>query len=172
MALSPNFALSQTFGLESTITLQDTSTGSDPAIVTRRIYFRKDNNTFLVPEGSSTEYVTWPYASSSISVDVLDKDRALDVVLQWLDNSSTVLYDKTILSGFTLFNETYDYQLSQMLSGNPLLINDNCFFERKSQLRTAIDSGNQALELAADIFGAQQCYDYATNIRLNYDFSA
>lgn len=170
MALSPNFALSQTFGLSSTITLQDTSTGSDSNIVTRRVYFRKDDNTFLVPEGTSTQYVVWPYASSSISINVLDKDRAITTIVQWLDNSSAVLYDKTILAGFTLFNDTYSYQLTQMLSGNPLLINDNGFFERKSTLRDNIDSGNQALELAADIFGAQQCYDYATNIRLNYAY--
>lgn len=171
MALTPNISVSQTFGLPSIVSLQDTSTGSDPAIVTRRVYLRKDDGTFLTPEGSSTEYVTWPYASSSISIDALDKDYALDVITQWLDNSSAVLYDKTVRVGLTLYNKTYSYQLTQMLSGNPLLINDNGFFDRKSQLREAIESGNEALELAADIFGAQQCYDYATNIRLNYAYS-
>lgn len=171
MALSPNFAISQVFGLPGTITLQDTSTGSDGAIVARRVYLRKAANTFLVPTGTSTEYISWAYASSSISINALDKDYALDVIVQWLNNSSAVLYDKTILAGLTLYNETYSYQLTQMLSGNPLLINDDGFFERKSTLRDNIDSGNQALELAADIFGAQQCYDYATNIRLNYAYS-
>lgn len=172
MALTPNFAISQTFGLPSIITLQDTSTGSDPAIVTRRVYLRKDDNTFLTPVGTSTEYISWPYASSSISIDALDKDYGLDVVVQWLDNSSAVLYDKVILAGLTLYNKTYSYQLTQMLSGNPLLINDDGFFERKATVREAIESGNEALELAADIFGAQQCYDYATQIRLNYAYNS
>lgn len=170
MALTPNFSVSQTFGLPGIVTLQDTSTGSDPAIVTRRVYLRKDDGTFLTPSGSSTEYISWPYASSSISIDALDKDYAVDIIVQWLDNSSAILYDKTSLVGLTLYNKTYSYQLTQMLSGNPLLINDNGFFNRKENLREGIESGNEALELAADIFGAQQCYDYATNIRINYAY--
>jgi len=168
MAIVANFTISQVIGEPSEVILQDTSTGSDSNITQRRVYLNTASNTKLVPEGTSTEYIPWTYASSSITIDALDKDYALSITVQWLDGSDTVLYDKTIICGLTLYNETFDYQMTQMLSGNPLLINDDGFFEKKSELRTNIDSGNQALTFASDVFGAQQCYDLATNIRLNF----
>jgi hypothetical protein len=73
-----------------------------------------------------------------------------------------------------LYNETFDYQLTQVLTGNPLVINDNNFFPNKSDLRVNIDGGNQAIFFATDLFSAQQCYDRATNLRLGsqYYFNA
>lgn len=168
MALTPNFSTSQTPGQPSIVTLQDTSTGSDVNITQRRIYFKKDDGTFKVPSGTSTEYVAWAYALSTISVDMLDKDYAFAIIVQWLDAGNVVLYDKTIPTGLTLYNETNDYGRTQKLSGNPLLINDDDFWERKEIMRTQIDSGNQAITFAGDLFAAQQCYNAATNIRLNY----
>jgi hypothetical protein len=55
---------------------------------------------------------------------------------------------KQYSTAFTLYNETFDYGLTTMLSANPLLINDNSFWGNKVKLREAIDSGNQALEIA------------------------
>jgi hypothetical protein len=121
-----------------------------------------------VPTGVSTDYIPWPYADSAITIDALDTDYAFDIVVQWLNVSNAVLYDKTIPSGLTLYNETYAYRLTQMFSGNPLLINDDDFFGRMSAVRTVIDSGNQAISFAEDIFAAQQCYNYGSNIRINY----
>lgn len=168
MPIVPNFSISQSYGSPSEVTLIDTSTGSDVAITQRRAFLRKSDGTFLVPEGTSTDYVQWAYASASIDIDALNKDYGLDIVVQWLDVNDTVLYDKTISAGLTLYNETYDYGQTQKFSGNPLLINDDSFFERKIRVREGIDSGNKAIERANDIFSAQQCYDDATNIRLNY----
>jgi len=94
----------------------------------------------------------------------------LYITVDWIDNTSPtpiVVATKSYTLGFTLYNETFDYQLTQVLSGNPLVINDNKFFSNKSDLRVNIDSGNQAIEFATDIFAAQQCYDRATNLRLN-----
>lgn len=168
MAIVPNFSISQTVGLPSKVTLADTSTGSDGAITQRRVYLRKPDGTFLVPSGVSTEYIPWPYADSSITIDALDTDYGLDPIVQWLNVSNVVLYDKTIPAGLTLYNETYLYRLTQMFSGNPLLINDDDFFGRMSSVRTVVDSGNQAISFAEDIFSAQQCYNYGSTIRINY----
>lgn len=168
MPIVPNFSASQTWGNESIVVLQDTSTGSDVAITQRRVYLRTALGTFLVPEGTSTEYVEWAYASSSISIDALDKDYALDIIVQWLDVSNAVLYDKTISVALKLYNLTWNYSKTQWLSGNPLLINDDGFFERKSMMRTFIDDGDEAIDYAADVFSAQQCFDLGTQLRLNY----
>jgi len=167
VAIVPNFSASQVIGEPSEVVLTDTSTGSDGAITQRRAFLRKADGTFMVPTGTSTDYIQWPYANASITIDALDKDYAFAIVVQWLNISNVVLYDKTIPTGLTLYNETFDYQLTQMFSGNPLLINDDSFFEKKSDLRTLIDSGNQAIVFAEDIFAAQQCYNKATEIRLN-----
>jgi hypothetical protein len=168
MAIVPNFSIGQAYGSPSEVVLTDTSTGSDVAITQRRAFLRKPDGTFLVPEGTSTDYVEWAYASASITIDALDKDYGLEIVVQWLDVNNAVLYDKTISSGLTLYNETYDYGQTQKFSGNPLLINDDGYFARKSRIRACIESGNKAIQRANDIFSAQQCYDDATNIRINY----
>lgn len=174
MPLTPNFSTSQTLGETSVVTVTDTSTGSDGSITQRRVYLRKADGSFLTPDDVDTEYIPWPYADSTIDIDALDKDYAFDVIVQWLDVGNNILYSKTELTGFTLYNETFDYLLTQQLAANPLLVNDNNFFKNKSDLRTEIDSGNQAIELAADILAAQLCYNRATELRLQsqYFFNA
>lgn len=168
MALTPNFNTYQVVGQPSIIYITDTSTGSDVDVTQRRVYVRKPDGTFLVPDGTSTEYVPWSYALSSISIDALDKDYALVIVVQWLDSLDEVLYDKEEKAGFTLYNSTDLYQRTQKMSGNPLLINDDDYWERKEKLRECVDSGDEAILFAGDMFGAQQCYDRGTNIRLKY----
>lgn len=175
MALLPSFSTSQTEGAPSKINFLDTSTGSDVNITQRRIYLVLSNGTYLVQQGTITQYEPWNIAFLTITLTVLfSEDKAIQVEVQWLDVSDTVLYSSTVNIGFTLYNESFDYQLTQRLTGNPKLIDDNNFFESKSELRTAIDSGNQSIVRANDIFGAQQCYDVATKLRLNsqYIFNA
>jgi hypothetical protein len=167
MPFSPNFSTSQVLGLPNQIVFTDTSTGSDSNIASRRVYMQTAANIYLVELGTTTNYEVWSILDTTVTYDVLSKDYALYVTVEWLNASNIVLYNKQFLLGYTLYNESFDYHLTQVLSGNPLLINDNNFFENKSQLRVSIDSGNQALTFAADIFAGQQCYDRATNLRLN-----
>lgn len=170
MALTPNFSTSQPIGEPEVVTIEDTSTGSDAAITQRRVYLREADGTFLLPDGTDTDYIEWDYSEDTIDIEALSKDYALEVVVEWLNVSNVVLYTKTVLSGFTSYNEDFDYGLTQQLTGNPLLINDNRFFAEKSNLRTLIDSGNQAITRASDQYGAQQCYDRATNLRVNSQY--
>lgn len=179
MPFTPNFSTGQTVGIPNKINFTDTSVGSDPNIVSRRVFMRNSANDYIVEAGTTTNYEPWAIVSPpldplAVTYDVLKKDTALFITVQWLDAGNIILYEKSFLTGFTLYNEAFDYTLTQVLSGNPLLINDHNFFANKSQLRVSIDSGNQAISLAADIFGAQQCYDRATNLRLNspYFFNA
>jgi len=174
MSLTADFTTSQTYGVPNSINFVDTSTGTDNTITSRRIYLKTAANTYLVQKGTTTNYEVWDYADLAITLDVLEKDYALQVTVQWLAGT-TVVYTKTYDAlGFTLYNETFDYQLTQILSGNPLIINDNNFFPNKSELRTNIDAGNQAIYFATDLFAAQQCYDRATSLRLGsqYYFNA
>jgi len=166
MPLTVNFSATQTVGEPSEINLTDTSAGTDVAVTQRRVYIAPPTGAFLVEEGTATEYEEWDDfpATTTITLDVLAEKagQACTITVQWLDVSGNVLYAKALKYGFTLYGEEFDYSLTQRLSGNPLLINDNDFFNNKSDLRTELDSGNQALSLAGDVFGAQQCYDRAT----------
>ena len=173
MSIIANFSTSQTTGLPGTINFVDSSTGTNTeGIENRRIYMLTSAGEYLVTEGNTNNYEDWAITTvdtldpTAIYFDVLDKDYALYITVEWWD-ATTKLYDVTYLLAFTLYNETFDYQLTQVLSGNPLVINDNNFYANKSKLRVNIDSGNQAIYNGADQFAAQQCFDRATNLRLN-----
>jgi len=170
MSFVPDFVAIQPFGTPNLIEITDTSTGSDSNIVTRRVFITKADGSAIV------DGIEWNYPDMAITLDVLTKDTACEVIVEWLDDypSPTVdpiiLYTKIIMYGFTEYNEMFDYGLTQMLTANPLLINDNDYFPHKSDLRTSIDSGNQAIIYAQDLFAAQQCYDRATNLRLSSQY--
>lgn len=170
MAFSPAFTATQVKGYPSQIVITDTSSGSDSNITSRRVYLKTKDNTFLVPSGTSTQYIVWSYANASITIDCLDKDYALYVTVEWLDVSNNILYDVISLLGFTLYNETFDYTTSQLMVANPNLINDNDYITNKGFLRTYIDAGNQALTFASDQYTAQICYDLGTTLRVNSQY--
>ncbi len=167
MAFAESFTTSQLIGHPSAIVFVDTSTGSDIDITERHIYLGKALGGFLVPSGTSTDYIIWPLADTTFQLDdILDKDRSLSVSVQWV-SVSAVLYTSTQLTGFTDYSEQFDYDLSTMLAANPLLVNDNSFWENKSKLRLLINSGNNAIVYSSDIVSAQLCYDEATKLRLS-----
>lgn len=176
MSFSPLISAESVSGSPSDILFTDLSTGSDVLIVSRRLYVSTDTNTFLVEEGSSLEYSVWPLPlSDTITLDLLPFDMAVKIVAQWLGVSGNVLYDYTIAAeGFTEWNEEFLYTQTQLMTYNPLLINDNNFWGNYSKMRTSIDAGNKAITRAADLYSAQQCYNLATRIRENsqYTFNA
>ncbi len=166
-----SFVASQTAGEESSVTLTSVTAGTDVLVTGRRVYFIMDDGTFLVEEGVTTEYNVWALATNPITLDVLGtSDKACRVVVEWVDANGGVLYDSTQYLGFTLFNETEDYSQTQLMAANPLLVNDNNFWKNKQLLRTLIDSGNNAIEFASDLYNAQLCYDAATEIRNNSQY--
>lgn len=173
MPLVPNFSTSQTAGSPSVINIQDTSTGSDVAVTQRRVYLVDWQGNYVVPSGTTTNYVQWPIAQSTISIDCLSEDMALEITVEWLNVSNVALYDETKLVGFTLYNETFYYSLTQAqaaASTPTTILQDTTFLKNKSNLRLFIDSGNQAVTLASDIVSAQQCYNLASNLVTNQDF--
>ena len=165
MPLTPNFSTSQAVGEPSVITVTDTSTGSDAAIASRRVYLVDYEGNYVVASGTTTAYTPWPLAQTSIDIDCLTEDMALSVVVTWNDAGGVQLYTKTVLTGFTLYNETFYYSLTQgqaAVSNPSYILQDNGYFDNKSRLRTLIDSGDQAIALGGDITSAQECYDLAT----------
>jgi hypothetical protein len=167
MPLVQSFSSSQTIGNESVVTITDTSSGSDGTITSRRVYLTKMDGSYLVPDGTSTDYIEWDINDTSIDIDCLDKDYALQIVVHWLNVTPSVVYSASELTILSLYTRTFLYQLTQRQTGNPVLVNDGDYFINKSELQTELDSAIQAIELASDQTGAQLCLDRATEIRIN-----
>jgi len=166
MPLTPNFSCSQTVGLPNKINFTDSSTGVDAAVTKRRIYIQTNLGTYLVESGNSNEYSDWDDfpATTTITLDVLTQMQAVNITVEWLNVSNSVLYNKTLQYGFILYGRTASYGFVQLMTANPMLINDNNFWDSKQKLSELIDSGNQAIEEASDIYNAQRCYDAATDL--------
>jgi hypothetical protein len=168
--LTVNFTAQQTTGSPADILFTDTTTGTDVAVTQRRIYIQQADGAYVVKPGTLTQYELWgsfPGVTTITLEDILTKDIGARVVVEWLDISNVVLYNKILYFGFTSFNEDFDYSLTQLSSANPLLLNDNNFYLNRDKLRTEIDSGNNAILWFSDIYGAQRCYDRATELRIN-----
>lgn len=153
-------------GLPGTVVITDTSTGEDANITQRAVYLRNSKGQFVVPEGTTTDYILWDIDDTSIDIDVLTKDMALTVIVQWLDVTDVVLYDKTLLSCLSAYSVQFDYGLISALAQNFKRTTDMRFDEMRFQLRLHVDDANQAVTLGGDIVSAQASLDLATNIRL------
>ena len=170
MALTPNFTASQYSGTPNIITLTDTSTGSDVTITKRRVYLLQANGTFLVPQGTTTTYIDWSLAQTSIDLDVLSQDSALSITVQWLTAGNSVVTFKTTSFAFTAYNETFFYGLNQNLVGNSNLSASTDWFQYMSDLQLQIDSAKQAISFASDIYVAQAALNRATYISSNSQY--
>ena len=167
MPLVPNFSASQNSGTPSVILLTDTSTGSDVTITSRRVYLLQANGLFLVPEGTTTDYIVWNLAQSSISLDVLAQDTALSITVDWVDSGSVVVESKNIAFAFTAYNQTFFYGLNQNLVNNPTLTASTNWFQNMSDLQLQIDSAIQAIAFGSDIYNSQSALNRATYISTN-----
>lgn len=166
MALTPNFTATQSIGLPSVVILTDTSTGSDGAITQRRAFLQTASATYLVPTGTTTNYVQWAYSAPSIQIDALPQDEALYVTVQWLNVSNAVLYTKTYLYAFTLNQMQFllNLSLAQVSSGLTVqnIASSGNYFSSKIQLISEIESANNAVEIGNNIYAAQAAIDRGT----------
>ena len=121
---------------------------------------QKFDGTYLVPTGTSTDYVVWALSDGSTKTltSILSQDEALNITVQWLDVSNTVLYSKTVLYNFSGYAKIFFYQLTQYASStanpNTILNNSNYFFS-KAQLWAEINAADNAVSVGGDITSAQ-----------------
>ena len=173
MAISPSFTMSQNSGTPNIITVNDTSTGVDTAITSRRIYLFQSNGTYLVPSGTTTNYIVWPITNTTTrapltaSLDVLVEDTALSITVQWLNASNTVVQTVTNSYAFTAYNETFYYGLTESQVANSNLSASTNWYQTKLILRVELDSATQAITFASDIYSAQAALNRATFISTN-----
>lgn len=170
MAISPSFTASQNSGTPNLIFLTDTSTGSDVTIAKRRIYLLQSDGTYLVPTGTTTNYIEWALVDTTISLNVLVQDTALSITVQWLTSSNVVVATKTTSFAFTAYNETFYYGLTESQVANANLTASTNWYQTKMILRVELDSAYQAISFASDIFSAQAALNRATFISTNQSY--
>jgi hypothetical protein len=99
MPLTPDFTVTQSTVDYRDISFADTSTGSDPAITSRRIFLLKTNGDYLPP--GTPNYTVWPYDDTTIDIDdQIDRDYALLVTVEWLDVDGETLYTASKVCSF------------------------------------------------------------------------
>jgi len=167
MALTPNFTCSQIIGASSEIVFEDTSTGADAAVVARRIYLQTNLSTYLVPSGTTTSYIAWALVTNPITEDVLDKDYALTVKIDWLDVSNAILYTKTLVYVFQRFNIEFDYSLTYSEANGGASLNSSNWLKSRMQLRLSIEDADSAITEASSVTDSQAACDRGTYLRLN-----
>lgn len=168
MPFVPLFTIAQQTGALTSVILTDTSTGSDVAIVSRRAFFQKYDATYLVPTGTTTNYVVWNYAASTITINnLLFSDFALNVTVQWLDVDNEVLHTKTILSDFSMYNNDFQYSLIYDEATGQASLNDTNWYTNRIALMTELNSAQIAVTNMSNITSAQSCINRATYLRNN-----
>jgi len=170
MPLTPSFSVSQNSGTKSIITAVDTSTGADVTVTKRRIFLLQADGTYLKPTGVTTDYIDWALASSSINLNVLTQNTALQITVQWLNVSNTVVYTVATAFGFAAYGDEFYYNLTQLQQANPNIIAANTYYYYKMVLRVELDSAAQAISFAGDINSAQQCFFRANKIIDNQSY--
>lgn len=170
MSLTVNFTVAQNILAPNTLVIVDSSTGTDATITTRYVYLQTANGSYLVPSGVTTTYNVWNEPAATLNLDVLNQDYALSILVQWRNIAGDIVYFKEQVYSFTLYSEQFYYYLTQQQAAGNANIQDTNYFNNKEKLRIFIDSANNAVQFASDIYGAQECLDAAAEMIDNQNY--
>lgn len=166
MPIVPSIAVSQSALTPNIVTVTDDSTGSDVLISVRRIYVQTATGTYLVESGTTTDYEVWAYASSSIDLDILTQDECVNIIVQWLNSSNVVLYSYENQYALSEYNKQFLVALVSAQGLTPGRVQDSNYSGNMAVFWVNITAGINQVEFAADIAGGQNCFNRATNMRL------
>lgn len=153
MAYNLAFQISESL-TPGVFTIQDSSSGSDPNLTGRLIYIYKIDGSLF------TAAIPWSIADSSITLSILDKDYAFNIVVTAQSSSSLPSpssYTASKIYAFTGYGENFYGYLTQLQSSNPVIIQDQNYYQNKMILRVEMDSAVQAIDYLQDVAAAQSC---------------
>lgn len=151
MAFNGDFSISVSSD-PSQIILQDTSTGSDPNLTDRTINIYKSDGTLL------TASIDWPIANSSITINPLSRDYALNIVVIWTSSATLPppsTYIKGYIYSFVGFGQQYSNTLLEFLATNQQLVNDQGWYTNFMILLLEIQNAQNAISVGANLGNAQ-----------------
>jgi len=166
MAFTGSFEITQTSDITSLV-VTDTSSYSSEGQGTfsgRQIRLYKIDTTTLVPSGTTTTYIDFPFsAGASITITgVLNTDYSLSANVVWLSNSPQPgsTYTATEVVTFLNYINDFLYGKVQQLAASPSLLNDNGWYTYLTKVYNEKENAQQAT-LYADQFAAQSAINRA-----------
>jgi hypothetical protein len=166
MAFTGTFTVTQTSDITSLV-VNDTSSyvGEGQGTFSgRRIYLYKIDTTTLVPSGTATAYVDFPFsAGASITISgVLLRDYSLSANLNWISNAPQPgsVYTATEVVTFLNYINDFIYGKVQQLAASPSLLNDTNWQDSMQIMYNEKENAEQAT-LYDDQFAAQSAISRA-----------
>jgi hypothetical protein len=166
MAFNGTFEVTQTSDITSLV-ITDTSSYSGEGQGTfsgRQIRLYKVDTTTLVPEGTTTSYIDFPFsAGSSIAITgVLLNDYSLSANVVWISNAPQPgsVYTATEVVTFLNYINDFIYGKVQQLAASPSLLSDTNWQNSMKTMYNEKENAEQAT-LYDDQFAAQMAIDRA-----------
>lgn len=166
MAFTGLFSVTQTSDITSLVITDDSSYASEGqgTFSTRQIRLYKVDTTTLVPEGTTTTYIDFPFsAGNSITVTgVLLTDYSLSANVVWLSNSPQPgsTYTATEVVTFLNYINDFIYGKVQQLAASPSLLNNTQWQDSMQIMYNEKENAEQAT-LYDDQFAAQSAINRA-----------
>jgi|GEM_PF-2266163 len=151
MSFNASFSIAVTSD-STAIVLTDNSIGSDTNLTDRTINLFKTDNSQLVAA------IDWPIGESSITINPLDKDYALNVSVVWTSSSPLPppsTYAKSIIYAFVGYGQAYTNTLLQFLATNQQMVNDQSWYMNFLILILEIQNAQNAISEGGNIGNAQ-----------------
>lgn len=167
MAFEPSFTIAQDPLSPSTVVVTDSSTGSDSNITRRIVYISDSAGDYLVPTGTTTDYIEWAIADSTLSVNILTEDTAVYAEVKWLDINDTVLYSSSDYFCLAQFNKNFFTYLMQLQGDTPTIPADTNYDSNCALFWSRVQGAINVVINNSDISSSQNCLNKATEMRLN-----
>lgn len=166
-----NFEVSQTPINPAYVIITDTSIPSNSYAtygIDRRIITIKDVfGNFIVPAGTTNNYIDWALLNNPISLMILTQDIAVNIQVDWLDLSGNVLYTLNNNYCFSQYNKQFLYYLIQLQAHTFNIIQDTNYWRNINVFWANIIGAINAVQIGNDISASQACLNRATNMALN-----
>ncbi len=137
---------------------------------TRRITLITTSNTNLVPAGTTTTYINWPFTGGDTIVvsGVMTRDYALEVIVDWisLDPQPNGIYQTQLIYGFESYNSNGEYSVIQAITAKPNIVQDWNYWLNLGRVQTEISNSVQAVYYQQQE-SAQWAMNRAANILQN-----
>ena len=173
MSYSQNFTVSQTPLNPSYVILTDTSTGTTPSqIAYRKIYVRDYDGNFIVPAGTTTNYIYWALSNNPFTINLLSMDMALNIQVDWVDINGNVYNNYTLNNNycFSEYSKQFLYYLIQLQSQTYNIIQDNNYWSNISILWANIIGAINSVQIGNDIFASQVCLNRVSDMKKNQEY--
>ncbi len=149
------------------VVLVDTSSGSDSNVISRLIYITDAEGNAVVPANTTTPYIVWGNfpGTSTISLNILSVDMALNIRIDWVGVTNNVLYSDANSFFFDEYLKQGVYNLVQGLV--PPITLDTEYSNSLAKLWVAIKGAENAITFGNDIQASQNCLNQGTYLLQN-----